>query len=111
MEWVRRYLPEAVDDLKHLDGSVKKRVLKALDKICTKPQPADGSNPGYGKPLGNRGGTDLTGLLKVKLKNDGVRIVYKLVECDNIMLVVIIGMRTDDEVYREAVRRKRNHNL
>lgn len=111
MPWVREYLPEARDDLKRLDGSVRLRVLKALDKVAGNPQPSNGSEPGYGKPLGNRDGTDLTGLLKVKLKRDGVRIVYKLEERDGVMLVIVIGMRTDDEVYREAARRKRAHGL
>lgn len=111
MPWIREYLPEARDDLKGLDGSVRLRVLKALDKVATNPLPSSGSEPGYGKPLGNRDGTDLTGLLKVKLKRDGVRIVYKLEERDGVMLFIVIGMRTDDEVYREAARRKRAHEL
>lgn len=111
MPWAREYLPEALDDLRRLDGSVRLRVLKALDKITASPRPSSGSESGYGKPLGNRNGTDLTGLLKVKLKRDGVRIVYKLEERGGVMLVIIIGMRTDDEVYREAARRKRAHGM
>ena len=111
MPWIREYLPEAQDDLKRLDGSVRLRVLKALDKVAANPLPSSGSEPGYGKPLGNKDGTDLTGLLKVKLKRDGVRIVYKLEERDGVMLVIVIGARSDDEVYREAARRKRAHGL
>ena len=111
MPWAREYLPEALDDLRRLDGSVRLCVLKALDKIAANPRPSSGSEPGYGKPLGSKGGTDLTGLLKAKLKRDGVRIVYKLEERDGVMLVIVIGMRTDDEVYREAARRKRAHGM
>lgn len=36
------------------------------------------------------------GCLKIKLKAAGIRIVYKLVEIDGVM---VIGVRADNEVY------------
>jgi mRNA interferase RelE/StbE len=57
---------------------------------------------GYGKPLGNKGGTDLTGFLKIKLRGSGLRVVYKLVHTESEMLIVVVGARADNEVYETA---------
>ena len=48
---------------------------------------------GYGKPLGNQNRSSFSGLLKIKLKKDGLRIVYKLVKENEQMLIVVIGVR------------------
>ena len=102
--WELAFLDEALQDLRRLDGSQRKRVLKALERVRTNPLPK--LEGGYGSPLGNKLSYDLTGLLKVKLRADGIRVVYKVYQQDGMMLVVVIGMRADEEVYREAARRK-----
>ena len=66
---------------------------------------------GYGKPLGSKGGTDLSGLFKIKLKAAGLRIVYKLIRTETEMLIVVIGARADDEVYQIAEKRARKKQL
>jgi len=76
MNWEVEYLPEAESDLKSLDGSQRILVLKAIKKV--KQNPLSVYEGGYGKPLGNKNGNDLTGFLKVKLKSAGLRIVYKV---------------------------------
>ena len=60
---------------------------------------------GYGKPLGNKNGNDLTGFLKVKLKSAGLRVVYKVVKQNDKMLIIVIGARADEEVYGIAQKR------
>ena len=57
---------------------------------------------GYGKPLSNYNNSKLAGLLKIKLKNAGIRIVYNLVRIDSKMVIIIIGARADNEVYKLA---------
>ena len=52
--------------------------------------------------MGNKHGNDLTGLLKIKLKSSGIRIIYKLVRIDSQMIIIVIGMRSDEEVYDTA---------
>ena len=50
----------------------EKNVLKALDKACQNPLPfAEG---GYGIPLGNKHGFDLTGCCGVKLRGQNLSI-------------------------------------
>lgn len=98
--WDIEYLPEAVVDIAKLDGSVVPQVLKAIAKISTNPLPQ--SEGGFGKALGNKAGHNLAGLLKVKLKKSGIRIIYYLVRDKDKITIVIVGARTDNEVYKQA---------
>ena len=109
MNWTLKYLPEVEKDLKQLGGNQRILVQKAVRKVRTNPLPA--SEGGYGKPLGNKGGTDLTGLLTIKLKSAGIRVVYKLIRTETEMLVIVVGARADDEVYETAQHRAEKHNL
>ena len=103
MTWDVVYLPEAERDFADLNRTQQLLIRKAIEKVRHNPLPA--SEGGYGKPLGNRGGTQLTGYLKIKLRKEGIRIVYRLVRTETSMLVVVIGMREDEEVYENARRR------
>lgn len=114
MTWELEFLPEAERDLAALDAPRRMRVVKAIEKVRTNPYPAYGDargRCGYGKPLGNKMGYDLAGLLKIKLRDDGIHVVYKLEEADGVMKVVIVGMRSDAEVYRQASVRREKHGL
>ena len=107
MDWCYRFLPQAEDDMRALDGSQRKMVYKALDKLMTNPLPAD--KGGYGKRLGHVGNTNLTGLMKIRLRGAGLRIVYDLVEIDGAAYVVVVGAREDSEVYEEAQKRMKSY--
>ena len=107
--WELSFLPEAREDLRALDGSQRIRVVKAITKVQSNPLPS--SEGGYGKPLGNKRLSQLSGLMKVKLKSDGIRIVYKLERIEHAMRIVVIGVRSDDAVYREAQKRRESHGL
>lgn len=103
MNWKVVYLPEAEKDLRNLDGAERILVQKAIKKVSTNPLPD--YEGGYGKPLGNHSKTRLAGLLKIKLKAAGIRIVYKLIRTDTEMLIVVIGARADEAVYETAQKR------
>lgn len=107
--WELSFLPEAREDLRALDGSQRIRVVKAIAKVQSNPLPS--SEGGYGKPLGNKRLSQLSGLMKVKLKSDGIRIVYKLERIEHAKRIVVIGVRSDDAVYREAQKRRESHGL
>lgn len=103
MAWKTIYLPEAREDLRKLDGSVRLLVRKAIRKVLQNPLPqAEG---GYGVPLGNKQGTRLAGCLKIKLLRIGIRIVYRLQRTEQGMEIIVIGARADAEVYQEAAER------
>lgn len=109
MSWDVKYLPEALEDLRKLDGSQKILIRKAIQKVCQNPLPEN--EGGYGKLLRNKNNTNLSGFLKIKLRGAGLRIVYQLIRHDDNMLVVVIGAREDDEVYEMAQKRINKHNL
>ncbi|WEV69888.1 type II toxin-antitoxin system RelE/ParE family toxin [Bifidobacterium sp. ESL0775] len=102
-EWKVRYLEMAKVDIKKLGEPRASHVRKAIRKVSRSPLPF--TEGGYGKPLGNKRNNNLTGLLKVKLRNDGIRIVYSLERIGKTMTIVIVGVRDDEAVYREAAKR------
>ena len=109
MKWSVAYLPEAVKDIESLSHPQQVLVKKAIDKVQQNPLPQ--SEGGYGKPLGNKRGVNLTNLLKIKLRGAGIRIVYKLIRTDTQMLIIVVGAREDDEVYEIAAGRRTKHDL
>lgn len=109
MSWETEYLPEAKKDLKKLDGVNRKIVLKAIKKVQSNPLSI--YEGGYGKPLGNHQSTKLSGFLKIKIKNSGHRIVYKIEKSEQSMTIIVIGVRVDEEVYKIAQKRIIKHNL
>ncbi len=109
MTWGVDFLPEAKKDIDSLERSQQAVVQKAIKKVKSNPLPQ--SEGGYGKPLGNKRGLDLTNLLKIKLKASGIRIVYKLIRTDTKMLILVVGIREDEEVYEIADKRRQKHGL
>ena len=106
MSWEIKYHPLAEEELGRLDGSVRKIVLKGILKVSANPKAQ--SEGGYGKPLGNKVGNDLSGLFKIKFRDIGIRGVYKLLEDAEThkMYILVISARADNEVYTLAGRRK-----
>ena len=107
MEWKIKYHPLAEEELSKLDGSVRKIVLKGIIKVSANPKSQN--EGGYGKPLGNKSNNNLSGLLKIKYRDIGIRVVYKLVEDEETheMYILVISARADNEVYNLA--RKKNN--
>ncbi|MDR1796410.1 MAG: type II toxin-antitoxin system RelE/ParE family toxin [Clostridiales Family XIII bacterium] len=109
MSWKVAFLPEVADDIKRIDGSIVAQIRKGIEKVAENPLPK--SEGGYGEPLGHIGGTNLTGLYKIKFRGIGQRVVYALKRTETEMFVVVIGMREDNEAYREAGLRRSKHQL
>ena len=105
MEWKIEYIKEAQRDLKNLDPHNRKLILKAIQKTALRPLPPP---HGIGKPLGNHSATKLNGYYKIKLRELGYRVVYGLVKENNVMKVIVISIRDDELVYKEAERRIQN---
>ena len=109
MKWDIAYLPEALSDLRRLDGSQRILVRKAIQKAAANPLPEN--EGGYGKLLGNKNNLNLSGFLKIKLRGAGLRIVYKLSRIEDRIIIIVIGTREDEEVYESAYKRIQKHDL
>ena len=103
MSWHIKYWIEAEEDLAELDNFRRAIVTKVIDRVSQNPLPQ--SEGGYGKPLGNKCNVNLTGCYKIKLRDAGIRIVYRLQRTEHGMEIVIIGMRESAEVYDLAAKR------
>ena len=109
MSWSVEFLEEAKKDLKRLDRGVQTQVVKGIKKIAQ--NPVSIHEGGYGKPLGNKNNTDLTGLFKIKYRDLGIRVVYRLEYTETMMKIIVISARTDEQVYKEALRRRERFGL
>ena len=101
--WSVEYTDEAAKDRSELDASLRILVDKAIRKVSLNPLP--NNEGGYGIPLGNKPGKNLAGFCKIKLKKPGIRVVYKIVRDGDIMKIIVIAARSDDEVYEIAAKR------
>ena len=109
MTWQIEFLEEAKNDLKNLDRSSQIQVLKGIRKVSQNPLP--NFQGGYGKPLGNKSGTNLTNLLKIKFLVLGIRVVYKLEKTETTMKIIVISARTDEQAYKEAYKCREKYTL
>lgn len=109
MTWSIEFLEEAAKDMKKLDHSAQIQVLKGITKVSKNPLPVE--EGGYGKPLGNKSGINLTNLLKIKFRDQGIRVVYKVERVDGVMKIIVVSARTDEQVYKEAAKRREKHDL
>lgn len=109
MTWSIEFLEEAEKDMKRLDHSVRIQVLKGIQKVSANPLSVQ--EGGYGKPLGNKTGTNLTNLMKIKFRDLGIRVVYKVVRVDGVMKIIVVSARTDEQVYKEAGKRCEKYGL
>jgi len=97
--WKIKITNEARNDFNKLDKGIKNQVLKGIYKVSQNPLPTPN---GYGKPLGNKGGNNLTGFFKIKYRDIGIRVVYTLVREQEIMNITVVSGRDDEYCYELA---------
>ena len=102
MKWTIEYIKEAEHDLRKIEPHSRLLILKAIEKTAERPLPPP---DGIGKPLGNHAASKLSGYFKIKLKSLGYRVVYGLKKGNGVMKIIVIGIRDDEAVYKEAERR------
>ena len=74
----------------------------------------DDRGPEHGGPVQEasaEGGAAHADRPGIKLRGEGIRVVYKLEKRDSQMLVIVVGVREDEEVYQIAHTRRVKHQL
>lgn len=97
-----RLTEDAREDLHDLDGAARVVVVKGLKKLQTDPEKR-------GSPLGSKLSGNLTTFRKLVVGDRDYRIVYRVDPDGSVVVVWVIGRRSDDEVYHLAVSRLRLH--
>ena len=75
------------------------KLRKKITDISRNPYPK--SQGGLGEPLRS----NLKGLLKFRFDDD-YRVVYRIIKEDDVMKIIVVGLRTDSLVYNKAEERK-----
>jgi mRNA interferase RelE/StbE len=89
-----RFVPEALDEWRALDGSVKANLKKLLEKRLNNPHVPGGELHG-----------PLAGCYKIKLRQQGARLVYSVEDDHLLVTVVAVDRREDGVVYQSAMAR------
>ena len=91
-----KFLPEALEEWNGLDGSVRSILKNQLARRLENPVVPSARLKG-----------ELSDCYKIKLRQQGIRLVYTVIEREIVVLVLAIGRRDRNEAYRSATRRSR----
>jgi mRNA interferase RelE/StbE len=89
-----RFMPEALAEWQQLDGSVKSHLKKLLAKRLDTPHVPGGKLHG-----------PLAGCYKIKLRQQGVRLVYSVEDDHLLVTVVAVDKREGGVAYESAMAR------
>ena len=89
--------PNVYKDLKSLSTTQETLVFKQFKKLIKSPE--------LGKPLGHKAGFNLSGCKKMYVDKKKIRIVYRIINDEIIVEVIVVGKRDDMKVYAEASER------
>ena len=89
-----KFLPAALQEWSALDGSVKEVMRKALKKRLGQPHLPGSALHG-----------DLQGCYKIKLRQQGYRLVYSVEDDALVVLVLVVDKRENLVAYRSALER------
>jgi mRNA interferase RelE/StbE len=102
--WDVRFIDEAEKEFSELDKEFQRQVISGIAKVSQNPLPF--TEGGYGKPLGNKNNLNLTGFFKIKYRRSAIRVVYTIVREKQVMNIIVINKRDEDDCYTLANQRK-----
>jgi len=94
------FLPSALKEWQALDGSVKEPLRQLLKKRLDNPHVPGSALHGA-----------LKGFYKIKLRKQGIRLVYGVEDDALVVVVMAVDKRADEAVYRSALARLGSQSL
>lgn len=94
------FLPSALKEWQALDGSVKEPLRQLLKKRLDNPHVPGSALHGA-----------LRGFYKIKLRKQGIRLVYGVEDDALVVVVMAVDKRADEAVYRSALARLGSQSL
>ena len=89
-----KFLPTALKEWKKLDSSIQNQLKKKLKERLQDPHIPSSRLHGFENHY------------KIKLRASGYRLVYEVVEAEIVIMVVAVGKRDKNLVYKKASKRK-----
>ncbi|KHD09074.1 RelE toxin [Candidatus Thiomargarita nelsonii] len=90
MTYKLKFLPSALEEWENLNNSIKPLFKKKLQERLNNPHVLASRLRGFENHY------------KIKLKKAGFRLVYEVLDEENYVLVIAVGKREDNLVYRRA---------
>ena len=98
MNYKLKFLPTALKEWKKLDNSIQTQLKKKLKARLKSPHAPASRLRGFENHY------------KIKLRTSGYRLVYEVIDNEICVLVIAIGKRNKNEVYKQAHKRTSNRN-
>ena len=93
MNYKLKFLPTALKEWQKLDYSIQTQLKKKLKKRLKNPHVRSSQLRGYENHY------------KIKLRASGYRLVYEIIDEEICVVVIAIGKRNKNEVYKQAQKR------
>ncbi len=94
MNYKLKFLPTALKEWKKLDNSIRAQFKKKLKERLNSPHVSGSQLSGFESHY------------KIKLRASGFRLVYEVVDKEIYVLVIAVGKRDKNQVYKKARKRK-----
>lgn len=93
MNYKLKFLPTALKEWKKLDNSIQSQFKKKLAERLEKPHISSSKLSGFDNHY------------KIKLRSSGYRLVYEVIDNELFVLVIAVGKRDRNRVYKKAIKR------
>lgn len=94
-KYTLKFLPTALKEWKKLDATIQIQLKKKLKERLQNPQVPASRLHGFENHY------------KIKLRASGYRLVYEVIETEIVVMVVAVGKRDKNLIYRNAVKRNK----
>jgi len=94
MRYKLKFLPSALKEWKKIDTSIQPQFKKKLKERLQQPHSPNNRLSGFENHY------------KIKLKASGYRMVYEVIDLELVVLVIAIGKREKNTVYKKAAKRR-----